>query len=142
MVAAPEAFVFMAFPREIPVKDYIQALPEMMLFFANTKCVPRVSTETGTLSILCFSDILSFYKEELAGETTNQISMVAARNKTSKLDALNALAETTMDIVENTIEILNESPEACEIFMKFVIGLVHFHTSVGRYRLAELALHV
>jgi hypothetical protein len=44
MVAAPEAFVFVAFPREIPVKDYIQALPEMMLFFANTKCVPHVST--------------------------------------------------------------------------------------------------
>ncbi|KAI9566389.1 hypothetical protein HD554DRAFT_2117762 [Boletus coccyginus] len=116
MAAAPEAFVFVAFPCEIPVKDYIQALPEMMLFF------------------------LIIQMEELAGETTNQISIVAARNKTSKLDALNVLAETTADIFASTVEILNGTPEACETFKKFAIRLVRFHTSVGRYRLADLGL--
>jgi len=120
MAAAPEAFVFMAFPCEIPVEDYIQALPGMMLFSNNT------------------NDILSFYKEELAGETTNQISIVAVRSKTSKLDVFNALTETTVDIFESAVEILKGSPEACEAFKKFATGLVRFHTSVGRYRLAEL----
>lgn len=88
----------------------------------------------------CFSDILSFYKEDLAGETTNQISIVAACNQTSKLDALNALAETTADLFEKAAEMLDGSPEACESFKKFATGFVRFHISVGRYRLADLEL--
>lgn len=42
MTAAPGAFTIMAFSRETPVKEYIQALPEMKLFFNNAKCVPRI----------------------------------------------------------------------------------------------------
>ena len=30
----------MVFPREIPLNDYIQAIPEMTLFVHNVKCVP------------------------------------------------------------------------------------------------------
>ncbi|KAF8557707.1 terpenoid synthase [Imleria badia] len=122
MAAAPEAFLFAAFPCGIPVKDYIQAMPEMMLFFNNT------------------NDVLSFYKEELAGETTNRISILAACNKSSKLDALDALVKTTSDGFESAVEILSACPEARETFKKFAAGLIRFHISVGRYRLAELEL--
>ena len=142
MAAAPEVYVFMAFPSAIPVKDYIQALAEMMLFFNNTKYVLVFRLDrTLQLVPIVFSDILSFYKEELAGETTNQISIMAAHNKTSKLDALNALVETTANIFENAVEILNGSPAACATFKKFAMGLVRFHIfAKKRYRLADLKL--
>ena len=140
MAAAPEAFLFAAFPCEIPVKDYIQAMPEMMLFFNNTKCAPHVLTANWSFAHIVFSDTPSLYKEELAGETTNRISIIAACNKSSKLDALNALVKTTSDGFERAVEILNGSPEACETFKKFATGLIRFHISVARYRLAELEL--
>lgn len=40
MSGVAEAYSFMVFPREIPLNDYIQAIPEMTLFIHNVKCVP------------------------------------------------------------------------------------------------------
>ncbi|KAG9312859.1 hypothetical protein JVU11DRAFT_6290 [Chiua virens] len=53
--------------------------------------------------------VLSFYKEELAGEMMNRVSMLAARTGTSKSDALKELVETTAKIFENALHILRES---------------------------------
>ena len=39
MSGVAEAYSFMVFPREIPLNDYIQAIPEMTLFIHNVKCV-------------------------------------------------------------------------------------------------------
>ena len=87
-----------------------------------------------------FSDILSFYKEERVGETTNQISTLAARTKKSKLETFGELTETTIDINKRVVKILEGSPEACEAFKKFNAGYVRFHTSTARYRLEDLDL--
>ena len=90
--------------------------------------------------MILFSDLLSFYKEEQACETTNQISMLAARTKTSKLEVFGELTETTIGLHKRIIEILEGSPEACEVFKHFTAGYVGFHTSTARYRLDDLAL--
>lgn len=39
MSGVAEAYSFMVFQREIPLNDYIQAIPEMTLFIHNVKCV-------------------------------------------------------------------------------------------------------
>lgn len=83
---------------------------------------------------------MSFYKEELAGETTNQISTLAARTDKSKLETFDELTETTIGVYRSIVRILEGSPEACEAFKQYAVGYVHFHTSLGRYRLEDLDL--
>ncbi|KAG8214403.1 isoprenoid synthase domain-containing protein [Butyriboletus roseoflavus] len=117
-----EAYAFTVFPREVPLNDYIQAIPEMTLFINNV------------------NDILSFYKEERVGETTNQISTLAARTKKSKLETYGELTETTIGLYKRIVKILEESPEVCEAFEHFKAGFVYFHTSTARYRLEDLDL--
>ena len=87
-----------------------------------------------------YSDVLSFYKEELAGENSNHISMVAVRSKVSKLEAFKQEAETVTDLYWRILRILEGCTEACHAFRSFVVGYFHFHFSVERYKLADLDL--
>ncbi|KAH0831846.1 isoprenoid synthase domain-containing protein [Lanmaoa asiatica] len=122
MSGVAEAYAFMVFPREVPLNDYIQAIPEMTQFIHNT------------------NDVLSFYKEERVGETTNQISTLAARTKKSKLEAFGELTETTIGLFKRIVKILEGSPRACEAFKHYTAGYVRFHTSIVRYQLEDLDL--
>ncbi|KAF8443150.1 isoprenoid synthase domain-containing protein [Boletus edulis BED1] len=117
-----EAYAFMVFPWEIPLNDYIQAIPEMTLFIHNV------------------NDVLSFYKEELVSETTNQVSTLAARANKSKLETFGELTERTIGLYKTVVKILEGSPEACEAFKRYTAGYVYFHTSIKRYRFADLDL--
>ncbi|KIJ60371.1 hypothetical protein HYDPIDRAFT_170274 [Hydnomerulius pinastri MD-312] len=122
MSGVGEAYSFMVFDKEIPLNDYIQALPEMTLFIHN------------------LNDVLSFYKEERAGESGNQVSLIAARKQTSKLEAFNGLAEITVELHGRILKIMEASPAACEAFRQYTAGYVYFHTSLQRYRLLDLEL--
>lgn len=84
--------------------------------------------------------MLSFYKEERVGETTNQVSTLAARTDRSKLDIFEELTETTVGLYKRIVKILEGSPEACEAFKHYTAGYVRFHTSTVRYRLEDLGL--
>ncbi|KAH7885529.1 isoprenoid synthase domain-containing protein [Phlebopus sp. FC_14] len=117
-----EAYAFLVFSRKMALSGYVQAIPEMIQFLHN------------------MNDILSFYKEEKAGETTNQISLIASRNKTSKFEAFEALAQVTAEQFVQISKILEASPAACNAFKRFVAGYVVFHCSVERYKLADLQL--
>jgi len=117
-----EAYSFMVFPVEIPLNDYIQAIPDMTLFIHNV------------------NDVLSFYKEELVGETTNQVSTLAARAHKSKLDAYSELTEATIGLYKEIVKILEDTPEACAAFKDYTAGYVYFHTSTTRYRFEDLDL--
>lgn len=86
------------------------------------------------------SDVLSFYKEELAGENNNMISIIAARNKESKFQAFKQVAQTVMCLYDRIVMILERSPEACNAFKRFVTGFYDFHFAVERYKLADLDL--
>ncbi|KAF8132098.1 isoprenoid synthase domain-containing protein [Boletus edulis] len=117
-----EAFVFMAFPPEVPLTMYIQALPEALQFINE------------------LNDVLSFYKEELAGENRNQISIMAARNKESKLEILRRVVDSILDLYKTIMEVLEGSPEASDAFRQFTVGFYHFHFAVQRYKLEDLDL--
>ncbi|KAF9237727.1 isoprenoid synthase domain-containing protein [Melanogaster broomeanus] len=117
-----EGHAFTVFPPDIPFDEYIQAIPEICLFNHNV------------------NDILSFYKEELAGEPTNQISAMAACKGVSKVAALEELVDTSGELYERIVSILEVPPRsrACEAFKLWTRGYFLFHASLERYRLMEV----
>ena len=87
-----------------------------------------------------FSDLLSFYKEERAGEMTNHISTLAARTMKSKLEVFGELTEAAIGLYKRIVKILQGCPDAREAFEHSAAGYVRFHTSSGRYRLEDMDL--
>ncbi|KAF8836439.1 terpenoid synthase [Paxillus ammoniavirescens] len=123
------AYAIMAFPPDIPLEEYIQALPEIDFF-----------TSIG-------NDLLSFYKEELAGERTNYIAILAARQGISRIEAFEQVGDLCTKLFEKIVIILEDSNEgapgfsrAREAFEQYVEGMVAFHLSCDRYRLMEVGL--
>ncbi|CAA7261255.1 unnamed protein product [Cyclocybe aegerita] len=116
-----EAYAFFAFLPGTPLRDYIQALPEMSMF------------------INCTNDILSFYKEERDGESFNYISIQAGFRGKSKLEVFKALADDVATCLEHIMRIIDTNEDAKAAFGAFAQGYVYFHTSLQRrYHLDEL----
>ena len=83
------------------------------------------------------SDILSFYKEEIAGETTTYLSRVAASRAITRLDALHEVIDQTVQAHHNILESLKLHTEAYDAYVSFFRGFVGFHSD-PRYKLEEL----
>ncbi|KAF5373373.1 hypothetical protein D9757_009757 [Collybiopsis confluens] len=122
MSGASETYALFAFPATVPVEDYIQALPELMIFINNG------------------NDILSFFKEESDGESTNRISLLAASSGLSKIQVLHDLVNEAAIANDNVLEILKHSHAAYNAYRKFSCGFIGFHLALKRYRLVELDL--
>ncbi|RDB17351.1 hypothetical protein Hypma_001990 [Hypsizygus marmoreus] len=120
LVSANMVLCVFAFPPSTPVKDYIQALPEMVIFTNN------------------FSDVLSFYKEDLEGENFNRISHLARSRGASKLEVLRTLSEETSCAYERIIHILSACPAGPQTTKDFFYGALAIHASASRYRFKEL----
>lgn len=86
------------------------------------------------------SDLLSFFKEELAGETLNYVSMSAKANGINKLQALKKLADETAQCYQRASQLLQSIPEAWDAFREFAVGYVEFHVLSVRYKLDQLDL--
>ncbi|KAK0501343.1 hypothetical protein EDD18DRAFT_1142386 [Armillaria luteobubalina] len=65
------------FPASVPVTAYIAAIPDLMVF------------------MLSANDVLSFYKEEIAGEELNRISLLAICDNSTKINVLRRLVDST-----------------------------------------------
>ncbi|KAL0948107.1 hypothetical protein HGRIS_010725 [Hohenbuehelia grisea] len=76
-----EAFALFVFASELPLRAYIHAIPDMMTFLNYS------------------NDVLSFYKEELAGESANHISVLARVQGTRKLAVVRRIADETVACV-------------------------------------------
>ncbi|KAJ3775201.1 isoprenoid synthase domain-containing protein [Lentinula raphanica] len=121
MSGASELYALAIFPPEVPVGSYIQALPSLMIFIVNV------------------NDILSFYKEELAEETVNHISLIAFARGCSQSHAFHSLIHETVEAHQKITHILEPDPKALDAYKKFAAGYVYFHTSLdSRYHLNEL----
>lgn len=84
-----------------------------------------------------FSDLCSFYKEEIAGETSN---LVHDRALVSGKDITAALREMTNDMIEGVekarlVLVGNREKGAWENFMA---GYITYHRLSPRYRLDEV----
>jgi hypothetical protein len=120
MCGASETYAMFVFPTQIPLPVYIQAFPEVMNFLNKT------------------NDVLSFYKEELAGETINHISNMARCRGVSKIEVLRLLCDEVVTCHLQSLNILSPHHEAHAVYSKFSQGYIDFHTSLTRYRLDEL----
>ena len=85
------------------------------------------------------SDVLSFYKEELAGENGNYVSLEASQRGRGKIPVLRELAHDVSLCVSRVANILEGSNEAKAAFQCFMGGYVSLHaSSESRYHLNDL----
>ncbi|KAJ7083087.1 isoprenoid synthase domain-containing protein [Mycena belliarum] len=114
-----------AFPKQThpDLSAYIQVLPDIDDY-------------------LCLvNDILSFYKEELAGETMTYVHM---RCKTTGKHAAQVLMEMVEEVgdlhgrISATLEGHSEASKAWDVLEN---GFIAWHLSIKRYKLVELGFH-
>ena len=86
------------------------------------------------------SDVLSLYKEEVARETLNHLSIVASTKRLPKQNVLMDCATECVEACNSALDILKGSKECFDIFQSFIGGYTAFHVSCERYRLHELEL--
>jgi len=84
-----------------------------------------------------YSDVLSLYKEEVSGEQTNRVSLLAGCRSMSKLAVMEQLALDALKSDAAIFESLKDS-KARGAYESFRSGYVAFHTSLSRYRLQEI----
>ncbi|KAJ6568244.1 terpenoid synthase [Mycena vulgaris] len=122
MSGASEAYALFIFPRDFELPAFVQTLQQVMKFINNG------------------NDILSFYKEDLDGESVNRISFLAAQSGRSKQAVLVDLVEEAVAAHSNVVAILTPHPEVLAAFRAFASGYIGFHATATRYRLEELKL--
>lgn len=83
---------------------------------------------------------MSFYKEELAGETANMISFFAASRGLSKMQAVWKVADETAEAVQRATRVLSLNKDAYDAWMAFRGHYVGFHAGLPRYKLREIGL--
>jgi hypothetical protein len=81
---------------------------------------------------------LSYYKEEIEGDSANYLSLIAASRALTKQDALRELIEKTVQAYHNVLEFLRPHPEAYGAYVAFFDGYVKFHATLRRYKLEEI----
>lgn len=116
-----QAYTFMMFPKaqhHTPTA-FIQAAPAISYWIDIT------------------NDILSFHKEELAGETGNYVHLRAAVVHRKPIEVVGNLVEEALRATESIESTLDGA--ALDAWRTFKEGYVTFHISQERYRLSEIA---
>ena len=80
---------------------------------------------------------MSFYKEELAGETGNYMSDRARASGKPVEDTLQQVVRETIVIVERIRNILGQGPVR-DAWESLASGWIAFHTHSSRYRLKDI----
>ncbi|KAM7192036.1 Isoprenoid synthase domain containing protein [Naviculisporaceae sp. PSN 640] len=113
------------------------SIPEgLSQFTAAIPCIPDFILLTNAIN-----DVISFYKEALAGEQGNYVDMRAHRDGTDLLVALRTVADEGIAARNRIVQMLKDrgaSREFRDMFDAYVTGLTKFHTNCPRYRVAEL----
>ncbi|KAG8943206.1 hypothetical protein FRC04_003169 [Tulasnella sp. 424] len=115
----------MAFPKSetYDVQSYIQLAPEFEKLISLS------------------NDVLSFYKENLAGETNSFLMNRAAVENKDPLVVLKEIAAESAANIQRIVAIASEqSDEVRKLALNFTYGYVEFHMLTPRYRLEELGI--
>ncbi|KAI5918190.1 isoprenoid synthase domain-containing protein [Camillea tinctor] len=119
-----EAFALLTFPKD--------RCPDMSLFM---ECISDMN------KYLCFTnDILSFYKEEKAGEKDNYVHVRANYTGKDVFSTLQDIIKEDVECVRRIQLILRGREPYAQAMHDHIMGFVRFHTTSERYRLAELGL--
>ncbi|KAI1341518.1 isoprenoid synthase domain-containing protein [Xylariaceae sp. FL0016] len=126
-------YALLALARHADVDDHDRAGDGGSGFERFVQAVPDVIVFTNIVN-----DVISFYKELLAGEKGNYIDMRAEKDGTDVVAAQRALADEGIQVYGRVLKTLADAPEYRANFEAYARGITHFHTSSPRYRLREL----
>ncbi|TFY57851.1 hypothetical protein EVJ58_g6774 [Rhodofomes roseus] len=132
-----DALPFLAYRRSM------SGLADAFSYFIWTKMdYPDVARYLQAIpDISCFqnhaNDVLSFYKEELAGETGNYVSDRARACGKSREATLLEIVDETVMLVTRIRRILGDGPVR-DAWESFAEGWLAFHVCSPRYKLREL----
>ncbi|KAL5495979.1 hypothetical protein ACEPAH_3211 [Sanghuangporus vaninii] len=114
------AFIF---PASLPVHSWIFAFPDI------------------AYCVCTLNDMLSFYKEDLAGEVEDTLIWLTARNRNiSVYESLCVIANETVDTHNRALRALAPFREAYDAYRNFASGYHGFHVESKRYKLQDLGL--
>ncbi|KAG1721924.1 isoprenoid synthase domain-containing protein [Suillus lakei] len=119
-----DGYLLFIFPSMLPVREYIQCMPDLRSVVNHT------------------NDILSYYKEEIEGDTANYLSLMAASRGLTKQGALHEVIEKTVQAHHNILECLRLHTKAYDSYVSFFDGYVKFHAALKRYKMSEIMLEM
>ncbi|KAG2362240.1 hypothetical protein BDR07DRAFT_1485034 [Suillus spraguei] len=115
-----DTYGFCIFPSTLPLREFVQCMPDLTIVINHT------------------NDILSYYKEEIEGDSANYLTLIAASHGLTKQEALRELIDKTVRAYHNVLEFLRPRPEAYNAYVAFFDGYVKFHATLKRYKLEEV----
>ncbi|GJE83989.1 terpenoid synthase [Phanerochaete sordida] len=133
-------------PGSLPYVHYKRAIngvgEAFALFAWEAERFPDSSRYLQILPDLCrfmeyANDILSFYKEELAGEQDNFVHDIMAVSGLDAPQVLSDLVDAAVKTVQRARIVLQDSEEL-KVFESMLEGYIAFHFTVSRYRLREI----
>ncbi|KAF9045686.1 terpenoid synthase [Hymenopellis radicata] len=134
--------------REQPSEEYcyylrnLSGIPEPYGMFIFPPTIPFTAYKDGIPMICDYinfnNDLLSFYKEEFAGED-NMVTYLAQVQNLPKFQVLEELADKTARAYERGVSAM-KTEEARKAFIAFARGYVDFHTGLKRYKLVDLGI--
>jgi len=131
------AFVIWPAAQFPDIRTYVLAIPAISRFISEFGLTS--SSAWFNLHPDIVNDILSFYKEELAGETVNYVHLLrAVHHKATGLEVVDDLVNEAIDLSKEIGTILTgETKEAWE---RWKTGYITCHLCDDRYKLSELCL--
>jgi len=108
-------------PPSVHPSEYIQAFPDLVAVNNH------------------FTDIFSFYKEELVSEEFNRISHLSRAKGIPKLDVLHTMADDAAAAVQRILRLVDANPVVKKHLHDHFQGIFVGHLSVPRYRFKEFA---
>ena len=119
------------------ITAYVQAVPAVSRFASEFGSTSRQLSLTFRSDIV--NDILSFYKEELAGETANYVHLLqAVRHKESGLEVVHDLIDEAVGLSKEISALLGD--DAKELWECWKTGYITYHLCDIRYKLSDLGL--
>ncbi|KAF9041711.1 hypothetical protein BDZ89DRAFT_1109676 [Hymenopellis radicata] len=120
LTGIPEPYGMFIFPPSIPFTAYKDGIP-MICDYINFN-----------------NDLLSFYKEEVAGED-NMVTYLAQVQNLPKFQVLEELADKTARAYEHGVAAM-KTEEARKAFIAFALSYVDAHIGLKRYKLVDLGI--
>ncbi|KAI1126966.1 isoprenoid synthase domain-containing protein [Nemania abortiva] len=119
-----EAYVWMTFPKELypDVSSYMEAIPDMNKYISFV------------------NDILSFYKEEKAGEKDNYMHSRAFYEAKDVYTVFKEVVQESVDAHRRIQVVLCGREPYARAWHEHAMGFVAMHKAMGRYKLHELGL--
>lgn len=115
--------------------------PRWMTTWSKWSVSSTSNMNTHLLTLSPYSDILSFYKEEIHRESLNQISQIAHREGITKIQCMRNMLRDQVQRQQRTKAILSyKNPHASDVYTKhFLPGYVRLHVACRlRYKLDDL----